>query len=165
MDNTDINDMPKCMAERALLVRKLMINNPELIQFDNQMLAWSYSKDDKLWYSLAGNYSRKSPAEKDIAEQEYLDKMSKLKFESDKKYEAIKESISYWSEIRLKILERDNYTCQMCGKHKTTKFHIHHILKKKQGGTDHFDNLITVCPKCHSFADRKGYNPDWEKVK
>jgi len=37
------------------------------------------------------------------------------------------------------------------------------ILKKKEGGGDEIDNLITLCPLCHSKADsKKYYNPKWK---
>jgi len=68
----------------------------------------------------------------------------------------------YWSEVRKAVLERDNYTCQKCGKVGKGRFHIHHILKRRKGGTDHMDNLITVCPVCHKAVDSKEYNPTWE---
>lgn len=41
----------------------------------------------------------------------------------------------YWSEVRKRILERDNFTCQKCGK-KIGKFEVHHIQKKRLGGED-----------------------------
>lgn len=62
----------------------------------------------------------------------------------------------------LRILYRDNFTCQDCG-----NFHafinefgmaipiddgllqVHHILPVAQGGGDQQQNLITLCKKCH----------------
>jgi len=55
-----------------------------------------------------------------------------------------------WQKRRLKIFERDNWTCQCCGS-TTTQLEIHH--------TDYFagmkpwdypdDMLLTTCRKCH----------------
>ena len=47
------------------------------------------------------------------------------------------------------ILNRDNYTCQCCGK-KNTRLEIHHIIFRSQCGTDDESNLITLCEDCHS---------------
>ena len=55
---------------------------------------------------------------------------------------------------RLKALERDNYTCQVCGKKALeTRLHVHH--KDNKGRTvvetnNSLDNLITLCPQCHT---------------
>ena len=46
------------------------------------------------------------------------------------------------------VLNRDNYTCQCCGK-KHTRLEVHHIIYRNQGGTDDEDNLITLCEDCH----------------
>lgn len=54
--------------------------------------------------------------------------------------------------LRIKVLERDNYTCQCCGfkgntdKIKGSKWlEIHHLYDRK----NNMDNLITLCNKCH----------------
>lgn len=30
--------------------------------------------------------------------------------------------------------------------------HVHHRLRRSQGGTDDFANLLAVCPACHSWV-------------
>lgn len=47
------------------------------------------------------------------------------------------------------ILNRDKYTCQVCGK-KNVRFEVHHIIYRSQCGTDDENNLITLCEDCHS---------------
>lgn len=47
------------------------------------------------------------------------------------------------------ILNRDKYTCQVCGK-KHTRLEVHHIIYRSQGGTNDENNLITLCEDCHS---------------
>lgn len=48
------------------------------------------------------------------------------------------------------ILTRDNYTCQNCkGKSKDSKLEVHHIVFRKNSGSDEHDNLITLCKTCH----------------
>jgi hypothetical protein len=48
------------------------------------------------------------------------------------------------------VLSRDNYTCQCCkGKTKDNKLEVHHIIFKKNKGSDEQDNLIVLCKTCH----------------
>lgn len=58
--------------------------------------------------------------------------------------------------VVMDVLERDNYTCQYCGKRHprdSHPLHIHHRAFKKMGrSTETFnmvDNLVTCCYKCH----------------
>ena len=50
-------------------------------------------------------------------------------------------------------LNRDNYTCQCCKTKKGT-LHAHHIVYRRNGGTDTLDNLITLCEECHKKLHR-----------
>lgn len=54
-----------------------------------------------------------------------------------------------WPSRREAILNRDGYTCQICGK-KHTRLEVHHIIFRGQGGTDDENNLITLCEDCHT---------------
>lgn len=47
-----------------------------------------------------------------------------------------------------KILKRMNAKCSICSWEEST-CDIHHIVEKKNGGTDDLKNLIVVCPNCH----------------
>ena len=58
-------------------------------------------------------------------------------------------------DVRYFVFDRDNYTCQVCGKSKDKILHTHHILYKSLGGTDRADNLITVCTECHTSNNHK----------
>lgn len=53
-----------------------------------------------------------------------------------------------YSSRREAVLNRDNYTCQCCGK-KHVKLEVHHIIFRSMGGTDDEKNLITLCEKRH----------------
>ena len=53
-----------------------------------------------------------------------------------------------YSSRREAILNRDNYTCQCCGK-KNCRLEVHHIKFRRNGGTDDEENLITLCKECH----------------
>lgn len=56
-----------------------------------------------------------------------------------------------WQKKRLKILERDDFTCQSCHDN-TNTLHIHHLDYEK--GNDPWDYhnewLLTLCKDCHS---------------
>ena len=67
----------------------------------------------------------------------------------------------------MRILYRDNFTCQDCGEfHALINEHgmvlpvddgqvdIHHILPVSEGGGDEPSNLITLCKKCHQERHR-----------
>ena len=55
---------------------------------------------------------------------------------------------------RLKILERDEYTCQWCLTNlSASKLEVHHIIPRSKGGNDHPANLITLCLACHKKED------------
>jgi len=48
------------------------------------------------------------------------------------------------------ILDRDNYTCQYCkGKTKDSKLEVHHIVFRRNNGSDEPENLICLCKTCH----------------
>lgn len=55
-----------------------------------------------------------------------------------------------WQKKRLQILERDQWTCRVCGD-KTKTLHVHHTLYKR--GVDPWDaddkTLVTLCSACH----------------
>lgn len=66
--------------------------------------------------------------------------------------------MSFWrKDIRPKVLSRDKYSCQHCGKLSNLgkKLHVHHILPRWLGGTNELENLITLCNPCHALAEEK----------
>lgn len=58
---------------------------------------------------------------------------------------------SEWATVRLLILRRDRYRCQMC-RDTERKKHVHHIDYDKQN-CEH-TNLITLCDRCHGRTSR-----------
>lgn len=53
-----------------------------------------------------------------------------------------------WKKIRLKVLERDNWSCAYCG-HVAKKFmNVHH---KDDSGSVEIDRLVTSCVACHAI--------------
>lgn len=63
-----------------------------------------------------------------------------------------------WARAKIKVLERDNYTCQLCGKKPKKHLDVHHIDYYKWNCKK--SNLVTLCRSCHSYT---GGNRDfWE---
>lgn len=60
-----------------------------------------------------------------------------------------------WQSKRLEVLNRDNFTCQMCND-KTTELHIHHFCYPASGNPweSDLDDLITYCKHCHSAVEK-----------
>jgi len=63
------------------------------------------------------------------------------------------------TQLRNDILERNGYTCQLCGSgpgdpdpfnpNRKVRLHIDHIIPKSQGGTDDKENLRVLCSVCN----------------
>lgn len=62
--------------------------------------------------------------------------------------------------VRAAVLERDDYSCRVCGYYVGSGdlAQLHHKLKRSQGGQDTAENLITVDPICHADIED---NPKW----
>ncbi len=77
--------------------------------------------------------------------------------ETDKRRPAFKRGIS--KETRAVVLERNGYTCQMCGlaagdldpysAGRTVRLTMGHILDKSKGGDDSPSNLRALCTNCN----------------
>src|SRR6266702_236826 len=61
-----------------------------------------------------------------------------------------------WNQQRQEARERDSDTCQHCGK-KADHLPVHHLqpfcLFANYREANRLENLITLCPPCHSTAD------------
>ncbi len=51
-------------------------------------------------------------------------------------------------EVQEKVLASHDHSCAYCGE--TLDLHVHHIVFRTCGGTNHFYNLLPCCSKCHS---------------
>lgn len=59
---------------------------------------------------------------------------------------------SWTKTLKLSIRERDNFTCQVCGKlQQNITFPVHHIDYDKKNCDP--ENLITLCASCHSATN------------
>lgn len=65
-------------------------------------------------------------------------------------------------EVRAYVLDRNGFTCQMCGAvagephpydaTRKTRLHLGHIVDKSMGGTDDAGNLRAICSVCNEGA-------------
>jgi len=53
---------------------------------------------------------------------------------------------SHWKKIRLKVLNRDAWTCNYCGE---SANEVDHVYPKSKGGEDTLDNLVAACRRCN----------------
>ena len=70
-----------------------------------------------------------------------------------------------WIQKRKEALERDNYTCQVCGGKATE---VHHIdgtgsNRPEKERNNNLDNLLSVCHKCHIQLDLKRFENGFNK--
>ena len=64
------------------------------------------------------------------------------------------------SRLRAQVLERNGYTCQMCGvaggggdgHGRAVRLHIGHIVDRSRGGRDTLANLRALCSACNQGA-------------
>src|ERR1700676_5196416 len=53
------------------------------------------------------------------------------------------------------VLFRDGYVCQHCkGKSKDKRLHVHHVIFRRNGGSDEESNLATLCKTCHDHVHK-----------
>ncbi len=79
-------------------------------------------------------------------------------------------------ETRAFVLDRNGFTCQMCGAvagephpydqaGRKTRLHIGHAIDKSMGGTDDASNLRAICSVCNEGAKNLTLpRPDWMKL-
>lgn len=74
---------------------------------------------------------------------------------------AIKFSRNISARLRAEVLDRNGFTCQMCGltpgeidpeTGRKVRLHIGHIKDKNLGGKDELSNLRTLCSTCNQGA-------------
>lgn len=69
--------------------------------------------------------------------------------------------------VRAHVLERNGYTCQMCGAAagdpdsggRPVRLHIGHIVDKSHGGSDDASNLRALCSTCNEGAKNLAQEP------
>ena len=61
-----------------------------------------------------------------------------------------------WQKKRLEIMQRDNFTCQLCGS-KEKHLNVHHLYYNGYKAPWEYTNdaMLTVCDECHKFEHDK----------
>ena len=83
---------------------------------------------------------------------EVYDELEEIDFETTRqKYFAKNQRKLMTKELRERIIKRDNYTCQKCGKYMPDEvgLHVDHIVSIKKGGKTVESNLQVLCDKCN----------------
>lgn len=80
------------------------------------------------------------------------------------------------SALRSFVLERDGYSCVLCGA-TDCALQVDHNIPVSRGGTDSPANLNTLCTECHKYKgsstlreylnlfERAGVEVDWESAR
>jgi 5-methylcytosine-specific restriction endonuclease McrA len=53
-----------------------------------------------------------------------------------------------YEALRLQVLARDGWRCQVCGR--CSNLEVHHKQFRSRQGSDSEENLITLCNSCHA---------------
>ena len=74
-----------------------------------------------------------------------------------KKYYTKNQRKQMTPQLRQQIIQRDNYTCQKCGKHMSdgVGLQIDHIIPISKGGKTVASNLQVLCSKCNGSKSNK----------
>lgn len=92
---------------------------------------------------------------------ECYQKLREINFETTtRKWNSKEQRSLMTSELRLKIKERDKYTCQVCGKYMPDEvgIHINHIIPISKGGKTVPSNLRVLCDKCNFKKTKENSN-------
>lgn len=66
--------------------------------------------------------------------------------------------------VRFKVLERDSFTCQYCGRSAPdVVLHVDHVVPVSKGGSNDPSNLVTACETCNLGKSDMEINQDYEE--
>ena len=86
------------------------------------------------------------------------EKLKEINYECTlKEYNSSNQRKLMTKELRKQIMLRDNYTCQICGKHMTDEvgLQVDHIVPISKGGKTVLSNLQVLCSKCNGSKSNK----------
>lgn len=64
-----------------------------------------------------------------------------------------------WRILRRCVLDRDGHACVQCGAR--SRLEVDHIVPVESGGSDHIENLQTLCRSCHITKSRNEAEAAW----
>ncbi len=76
-------------------------------------------------------------------------------------------NLYYYTNLKAFILSRETHQCQLCrkGDSKTDKWRLHHIRKRREGGTNRPDNIALLHESCHHRLHKQGLQKKLKKNK
>lgn len=151
-------DEMKASAEKSIL-RRRRIRQLESVIDDDHAFVFTMARAQTRYRQ--SNYKKTSyqvmyvveTAKLSLADlQEIYDELKSIGFETTlKKYHSKNQRKLMTPALRRKIIERDNYTCQICGKYMPDEvgLHVDHIVPVAKGGKSVESNLQVLCSKCN----------------
>ena len=155
----------RAMYRRSRRTRKTRYRQP---RFDNRTRSSSWlppslqSKKDST-VKIVKELSKILPISKVIVEIAKFD-TQKLQNPSIQGVEYQKGVTESYDNIRAYVFERDKYTCKICKKREGI-MQTHHIIQRKDGGSDRPDNLVCVHKTCHDKLHKGIMQHNFKKPK
>lgn len=118
---------------------------------------WNGITDEEIAFHLRISECDALETKRRLSALGFIDEQWRLSFHLETKPE--RPVRHEWAEIRLRIFERDNYTCQYCGAH-GVRLECDHVVPVARGGIHSDDNLATACFKCNR-AKRDKLVSEW----
>ena len=118
-----------------------------------------FSKSTKEYYANGGEPPSKSPeARKKISESKMGDKNWMYGRFGELNHMWKGGKVTYrgrgWDSIRIQVKRRDGNKCRRCSS--VNNLQVHHIIPYRETQNNSFENLITLCHKCHVKVEYHG---------
>lgn len=63
-------------------------------------------------------------------------------------------TVEEWNALKYAVIKRDHQRCKRCDRRfKINDLSAHHIIARKNGGSNDMTNLVTLCSPCHDFVE------------
>lgn len=151
-------------ACKAVIDRSTLLKNRRMKQYealaDDEHAFWFYFVRSQTRYQQR-NYVRMPYSVDMITEDFFCDyawledrdaQLQEINYECNlRDYHSKNQRRLMTKELREQIMERDNYTCQICGKYMPDRvgLHIDHIVPVSKGGKTVPSNLQVLCSVCN----------------
>ncbi len=157
--------LARCVLWKSHRIRMLESMKHDIYQYDRKIFRFVFNRDQTRYSQVDYQKSSYTVANTENIVEFSLREMLKIDTELEKiGYETTR---SKWysnnqrrlltKDLRTLIKERDNYTCQICGKYMPDEvgLHIDHIVPINKGGRSVESNLQVLCDKCNLSKGRK----------
>ena len=136
-------------------------------EIDGHYNRWNFAVDDlqtgqpifiaKLGDIRLRRYRRKKPSNPFLNPELESEEEPDTPFLEPRLVNTNPESVT-WYETKAAVIKRDGYKCTNCSR-QDVPFDVHHIIARKDGGTDEMNNLRTLCEDCHHQTATYGRPP------